>query len=185
MIRNFCYNFAYKQPPKKAQSMKLTHINDKKLPKMVDVGAKDISSRIAVASGVIKMSKEAYELAQSGTGKKGPVMQTAVISAIMAAKRTSESIAMAHPIAINGVDIDIAPLPDLPGFKLSASVKTSGKTGVEMEALHAVSVGLLNIYDMLKAADKAMLISDIFLEHKSGGKSGEINNNLDEIKGRK
>lgn len=165
--------------------MKLTHINEKNLPKMVDVGLKEISQRMAIASGIIKMSKQAYELALSGTGKKGPIMQTAVISAVMAAKNTSQSIAMAHPILINGVDIDIEPLSDLPGFRLIALVKTTGKTGVEMEALHAVSIGLLNIYDMLKAVDKKMIISDIFLEQKTGGKSGDINNDLDSIKASK
>lgn len=154
--------------------MKLTHVNENNNPRMVNVGDKNITERTAIASGQIKMSKEAFELAILGQGKKGPVEQTAVISAIMAAKQTSQIIAMAHPILINGIDISITPLPQLPGFRIEASVKTSGKTGVEMEALTAVSVGLLNIYDMLKAADKSMEISAIHLDFKSGGKSGDF-----------
>ena len=165
--------------------MELTHINEKNLPKMVDVGLKEITQRTAIASGIIKMSQKAYELGLSGEGKKGAIMQTAVISAIMAAKNTSKSIAMAHQILITSVDVDITPLKQLPGFKLKVVVKSQGKTGVEMEALHAVSVGLLNIYDMLKAVDKAMLISDIFLEQKNGGKSGDIYNDLAQIKASK
>lgn len=153
--------------------MKLTHVNENNNPKMVNVANKDITERLAIASGQIKMSKEAFDLAISGSGKKGPVEQTAVISAILGAKKTSEIIAMAHPILINGVDIAVLPLPELPGFRLEAKVATSGKTGVEMEALTAVSVGLLNLYDMLKAADKSMIISNICLEFKSGGKSGD------------
>lgn len=153
--------------------MKLTHVNENNNPKMVNVANKDITERLAIASGQIKMSKEAFSLAISGSGKKGPVEQTAVISAILGIKKTSEIIAMAHPILINGVDIAVLPLPELPGFRLEAKVATSGKTGVEMEALTAVSVGLLNLYDMLKAADKSMIISNICLEFKSGGKSGD------------
>lgn len=154
--------------------MKLTHVNENNNPRMVNVGDKSITERTAIASGQIKMSKTAFGLAISGQGKKGPVEQTAVISAIMGAKKTSEIIAMAHPILINGVDINVVPLADLPGFRVEAMVKTSGKTGVEMEALTAVSVGLLNLYDMLKAADKSMEISDIHLDFKSGGKSGDF-----------
>lgn len=153
--------------------MKLTHVNENNNPRMVNVGSKDITERLAIASGQIKMSKDAFSLAISGQGKKGPVEQTAVISAIMGAKKTSEIIAMAHPILINGIDISITSLPDLPGFKVEAKVATSGKTGVEMEALTAVSVGLLNLYDMLKAVDKSMEISQIHLDFKSGGKSGD------------
>lgn len=153
--------------------MKLTHINESGNPKMVNVGAKNITDRLAIASGKIKMNKATFELAISGQGKKGPVEQVAIISAIMGAKKTSELIAMAHPILISGTDVELIPLPYLPGFELRASVSTSGQTGVEMEALSAVSIGLLNLYDMLKAAEKGMEIFDIRLEYKSGGKSGE------------
>lgn len=152
--------------------MELTHINEKNLPKMVDVGAKDITTRIAIASGMIKMSKEAFEAVIHASGKKGPVLQTAVVAAVMGAKKTSSLIPMCHPLSITSVDIDIDEIPELPGFKLFARVKTDGKTGVEMEALNAVSVGLLTIYDMVKAIDKGMQILNIELEEKSGGKSG-------------
>jgi cyclic pyranopterin phosphate synthase len=151
----------------------LTHLNEKNLPTMVDVGHKDATKRIAIASGTITMSKEAYTAIKENTGKKGPVLQTAVIAAIMGAKRTSDLIPMCHPLMINSVDINIEDIENLPGFKLIAKVATQGKTGVEMEALISVSIGLLTIYDMIKAIDKSMIISDIALESKSGGKSGE------------
>lgn len=151
----------------------LTHLNEKNIPKMVDVSNKDITKRTAIASGVIKMSKDAYTAIKENTGKKGPVLQTAVIAAVMGAKRTSDLIPMCHPLAINSVDIDIEDMEQLPGFKLISKVTTQGKTGVEMEALTSVSIGLLTIYDMVKAIDKSMIISNIALESKSGGKSGE------------
>lgn len=151
----------------------LTHLNEKNLPKMVDVADKDITKRIAIASGTITMSKEAYTAIKENTGKKGPVLQTAVIAAVMGAKRTSDLIPMCHPLALNSVDIDIEDMEHLPGFRLIAKVATQGKTGVEMEALTSVSIGLLTIYDMIKAIDKSMIINDIALESKSGGKSGE------------
>lgn len=151
----------------------LTHLNEKNIPKMVDVSNKDITKRTAIASGVIKMSKDAYTAIKENTGKKGPVLQTAVIAAVMGAKRTSDLIPMCHPLAINSVDIDIEDMEQLPGFKLISKVTTQGKTGVEMEALTSVSIGLLAIYDMVKAIDKSMIISDIALQSKTGGKSGE------------
>lgn len=151
----------------------LTHLNEKNLPTIVDVGHKDATKRIAIASGTITMSKETYTAIKENTGKKGPVLQTAVIAAIMGAKRTSDLIPMCHPLMINSVDINIEDIENLPGFKLIAKVATQGKTGVEMEALTSVSIGLLTIYDMIKAIDKSMIISDIALESKSGGKSGE------------
>ncbi|MBN7287789.1 MULTISPECIES: cyclic pyranopterin monophosphate synthase MoaC [Campylobacter] len=151
----------------------LTHIDEKNRPKMVDVSPKEPTKRVAKASGVIKMSKEAFEAVKQNTGKKGPVLQTAVVAAIMGAKKTSELIPMCHPLAILGVDCDIEELAEICAFKLYVSVKIEGKTGVEMEALTGVSVGLLTIYDMIKAIDKSMQITDIVLESKSGGKSGE------------
>ncbi len=153
--------------------MQLTHINEQNLPKMVDVGDKDITRRVAHASGQIKMSPAAFEAVKEGSGKKGPVLQTAVAAAVMGAKRTSDLIPMCHILSLTGVNITIDELPELPGFRVSAEVKTDGKTGVEMEALTAVSVGLLTIYDMVKAVDKSMEISQIHLNSKSGGKSGE------------
>ncbi|ANE35209.1 molybdenum cofactor biosynthesis protein C [Campylobacter iguaniorum] len=151
----------------------LTHLNEQNLPRMVDVGDKNITRRVAVASGEIKMSGQAYDAIKSNTGKKGPVLQTAVIAAVMGAKKTSDLIPMCHPLPITSVNIDVEDIPNLPGFKIIATVITDGKTGVEMEALTSVSVGLLTIYDMIKAIDKSMQISNIALESKSGGKSGD------------
>jgi cyclic pyranopterin phosphate synthase len=150
--------------------MDLTHINEKHNPKMVDVGDKEITKRVAVASGVIHMQPSTKEAILKEKTKKGAVLQTAIIAAIMGSKKTSELIPMCHNILIDGVDIDIDETED--GFKITATAKTTSKTGIEMEALTAVSVGLLTIYDMAKAIDREMVISDIRLEYKSGGKSG-------------
>lgn len=150
----------------------LTHIDDKNRPKMVDVSLKSDTLRIATASGVIRMSKEAFHAIKTNTAKKGPVLQTAVVAAIMGAKKTSQLIPMCHPLLISGIDTDIVELPEIPAFKLFVTVKIKGQTGVEMEALTGVSVGLLTIYDMIKAIDKSMMITDIVLESKEGGKSG-------------
>jgi cyclic pyranopterin phosphate synthase len=152
--------------------MKLTHINEKHNPKMVDVGNKDITKRIAIASGKIKMKKETKEAILEEKTKKGAVLQTAIIAAIIGSKKTSELIPMCHNILIDGVDVDIEVLED--GFKIIVTAKTTSKTGIEMEALTAVSIGLLTIYDMAKAIDREMEIYDIRLEYKSGGKSGEF-----------
>ncbi len=141
---------------------------------MVDVSNKKETSRVAVASGMIKMSKEAYSAIKNQTTKKGPVLQTAVIASIMGAKKTSELIPMCHPLLLTSINCDIEELDDIQSFKLSVKVKLKGQTGVEMEALTGVSIGLLTIYDMAKAIDKSMLISNIQLEKKSGGKSGEF-----------
>ncbi|WP_169943124.1 cyclic pyranopterin monophosphate synthase MoaC [Campylobacter sp. RM15925] len=157
--------------------MMLTHLDEKNRPKMVDVSEKSPTTRIAVASGIIKMSQEAFNAIKENTGKKGPVLQTAVVAAIMGVKKTSELIPMCHPLLISSVDCDIVELPEMMAFKLIVSVKIEGKTGVEMEALTGVSVGLLTIYDMIKAIDKTMQITDIALESKTGGKSGEYSRN--------
>lgn len=141
---------------------------------MVDVSTKDETTRVAVASGKIQMSQEAYDAIISNNTKKGPVLQTAVIAAIMGTKKTSEIIPMCHPLLLSGINCDIEELPEYPGFKLFVTAKLKGQTGVEMEALTGVSVGLLTIYDMVKAIDKSMIISDIQLEEKSGGKNGDF-----------
>ena len=154
--------------------MKLTHLDQNDRPKMVDVTKKNDTVRIAVASGKIKMNKEAYELIISNKTKKGPVLQTAVIAAIQGAKQTSSLIPMCHPLMLTGVNVEVIELPDLPGFELQVTAKLTGKTGVEMEALTGVSIGLLTIYDMAKAIDKSMVISDIMLLKKEGGKSGKF-----------
>ena len=154
--------------------MNLTHIDDNNRPKMVDVSGKNETHRIAVASGKITMSKEAYDAIIGNVVKKGPVLQTAVIAAIMGTKKTSELIPMCHPLLLSGINCDIEELPQTNSFKLFVTAKLNGQTGVEMEALTGVSVGLLTIYDMVKAIEESMIISDIQLESKSGGKSGDF-----------
>ncbi len=152
--------------------MKLTHLDEKDRPKMVDVSEKNETTRVAVASGQIKMSKEAFLHVTEKKIKKGPVLQTAVIASIMGAKKTSELIPMCHPLLLSSISCDVEELPELPGFRLEVTAKLKGQTGVEMEALTGVSLGLLTIYDMVKAIDKSMLIDDIKLISKEGGKSG-------------
>lgn len=154
--------------------MKLTHLDQKNHPQMVDVGEKNITQRTAIASGKIIMNKEAYDALKHSTAKKGPVIQTAIIAAIMAAKKTSDLIPMCHPISLNSVNIKAE--YDDPNYTITllATLKCDGKTGIEMEALTSVSIGLLTIYDMLKAIDKGMQITDITLQRKSGGKSGDF-----------
>ena len=152
----------------------LTHIDENNMPRMVDVGAKDESERVATASGIIRMSAEAFAAVKQNTAKKGPVLQTAVVAAIMGAKKTSELIPMTHPLTITSIKTDIEELASECAFKLFVTVKITGKTGVEMEALHAVSVALLTIYDMCQELDKRMAITALHLDAKSGGKSGDF-----------
>jgi len=154
--------------------LNLTHLDDNNRPKMVDVSDKKETTRVAIASGKISMSKEAYDAIITNNTKKGPVLQTAVIAAIMGVKKTSELIPMCHPLLLSGINCDIEEIPSLPGFKLIVTAKLNGQTGVEMETLTGVSIGLLTIYDMVKAIDKSMVISDVQLESKSGGKSGDF-----------
>lgn len=153
--------------------MNLTHLDEKERPKMVDVSEKNQTTRVAIASGIIEMSQNAYDAIVNETAKKGPVLQTAVIAAIMGTKKTSDLIPMCHPLNLSGINCDVEELPELPGFRLSVKAKLTGQTGVEMEALTGVSVGLLTIYDMVKAIDKGMVIKNVQLESKTGGKSGE------------
>ena len=155
--------------------MNLTHLDENDRPKMVDVSDKSETKRIAIASGEITMSQDAFDAIISNTTKKGPVLQTAVVAAIMGVKKTSDLIPMCHPLLLRGINCDIEEKPELPGFKLIVTAKLNGQTGVEMEALTGVSVGLLTIYDMVKAIDKSMIISKVQLENKSGGKSGDFN----------
>ena len=154
--------------------MNLTHLDENQRPKMVDVSDKEDTTRVAVASGIIQMSPDAYSAIVSEKTKKGPVLQTAVIAAIMGTKRTSDLIPMCHPLNLTGINCDVQEMSDLPGFKLTVTAKLTGQTGVEMEALTGVSVGLLTIYDMVKAIDKGMIIQKVQLESKSGGKSGDF-----------
>ena len=153
---------------------KLTHIDEAGRARMVDVSDKPSTERIAVASGRIVMQPKTLELALSGAGKKGEVRAVAEIAGVMAAKRTSDLIPMCHPLAISSVKVAVEPSADGSGLEVTARVKTTGPTGVEMEALTAVSVALLTLYDMLKAADKAMTIEAVRLLEKSGGASGDF-----------
>jgi cyclic pyranopterin phosphate synthase len=150
----------------------LTHIGAGGEARMVDVSAKAATERTAVAEGRVVMSKPTLALIVSGNAKKGDVLGTARIAGIMAAKRTAELIPLCHPLALSKVALDITPDPKLPGCLVRATVKVSGPTGVEMEALTAVSVACLTIYDMIKAVERGARIEGIHLVEKSGGKSG-------------
>jgi cyclic pyranopterin phosphate synthase len=153
---------------------RLTHLDEKGAARMVDVSGKAITERTAVAEGFVAMAPATLALVTSGTAKKGDVMATARIAGIMAAKRTHELIPLCHPLALSKVTVDIEPQNDPCGIAIRATVKVSGQTGVEMEALTAVSIAALTIYDMLKAADRAMSIGPIRLVEKSGGRSGNF-----------
>ncbi len=149
----------------------LTHIDEAGAARMVDVGGKAVTAREAVASGRITMSQEAAAAIGAGTAKKGDVLAVARVAGIMAAKRTSDLIPLCHPLPLTKVEIDL--VVDETGVTATATASTEGKTGVEMEALTAATVTLLTIYDMAKAIDKTMVLSDIRVRAKSGGKSGE------------
>jgi cyclic pyranopterin phosphate synthase len=139
---------------------------------MVDVSAKPVTAREAVARGSIRIAPSAMRLARSGKLRKGGVTEVARLAGILAAKRTGEAIPLCHPLSLDHVDVDIRPRRD--GFEIEARVRTQGRTGAEMEALHAVAVAALTVYDMVKAADKRMVIGDIRLIRKTGGKSGDF-----------
>ena len=151
---------------------KLTHFDDAGQAHMVDVSQKAETARTAVARGAVRMSRETYEIMAAGSAKKGDVLGVARLAGIMGAKKCSELIPLCHPLPITKVSLDLAPDPELPGVVIEATVKTTGKTGVEMEALTAVTTAALTVYDMLKAVEKGMEISDIRLVMKEGGKSG-------------
>ncbi len=151
----------------------LTHLDAAGAASMVDVSAKPSTTREALAEGRITMRAETLDLATSGRAKKGDVVATARIAGIMAAKRTSELIPLCHPLALTRVAVNIVPDPALPGFRVEATARVTGQTGVEMEALTAVSVACLTLYDMLKAVDRGMGIEGIRLLQKSGGASGD------------
>ena len=153
---------------------KLTHINEEGRPKMVDVGNKDDTLRIGEAYGCIYMEARTLEMITGGKHKKGDVIATAQVAGIMAAKKTWEIIPMCHNILMNGIDMKFEPDGENNCIHSSARATTMGKTGIEMEVLTAVSVAALNIYDMCKAVDRSMIISDVKLMKKSGGKSGDF-----------
>ncbi len=143
---------------------------------MVDVGSKGETDRLAIARGEVRMKMETLDLIREGAIKKGDVLTVARIAGIGAAKRTSELIPLAHPLALTHVEVDLDLDPHLPGVQITAAVKTTGRTGVEMEALTAVAVAALTVYDMAKAAEKTMKIQNIRLVEKHGGRSGDIVN---------
>ncbi len=152
---------------------RLTHLDASGAAHMVDVSDKAVTQRVALAQGRITMLPATLELALSGTAKKGDVVATARIAGIMAAKRTAELIPLCHPLALTKVTVDIKADAALPGFRVRALTKVAGQTGVEMEALTAVTVTCLTLYDMLKAVDRGMRIEGVALLEKSGGKSGD------------
>ena len=151
---------------------KLSHFDAAGAAHMVDVSDKDVTDRIAVAEGRIAMSAEAFEMVAMGTAKKGDVLGVARLAAIMSSKKTSDLIPLCHPLPISKVSVEFDLDDAARSVRIEVTVKTTGQTGVEMEALSAASIGLLTIYDMVKAVDKAMVISDIRLLRKEGGKSG-------------
>ncbi len=152
--------------------MELSHFNEQGNAKMVDVSEKDDTRRIGVACATISMRPETFERIMNGGIKKGDVLTVAQVAGIMAAKKTPEIIPMCHPLQLSGADIRFEPDAVTSSIRIVATVKTTGKTGVEMEALHAASAAALTIYDMCKAVDRAMVIRDIRLLEKDGGKSG-------------
>jgi cyclic pyranopterin phosphate synthase len=151
-------------------SKQLTHLDERGRVKMVDVGAKPVTNREAVARGAITMSQTALKLVRRGEVTKGDPLQAARLAGILAAKQTASLIPLCHPLPLTHVAVELT--PSKTGFDIEARVRTSAQTGVEMEALTAVSVAALTIYDMVKAVDKEMVIGDIYLVEKSGGKSG-------------
>jgi cyclic pyranopterin phosphate synthase len=151
----------------------LSHLDEAGRARMVDVTAKEVTSRVASAEGRLRCAPETLDLVRRGEAPKGAVVQTAELAGVMAAKRTSDLIPLCHPLMLGKVDVRIEEDGELPGFRVTAQVKTSGQTGVEMEALTAVSVACLTLFDMLKAVDRSMVIDGIRVTHKSGGQTGD------------
>jgi cyclic pyranopterin phosphate synthase len=151
----------------------LSHVDDSGRARMVDVSAKDDTVRVAVASGRVLMQPSTLRLLLSGEIAKGNVLTTAQVAGIMAAKRTHELIPMCHPLLLSGINVDLDPRESDSAIEITATVRTTGRTGVEMEALTAVSVAALTVYDMCKAVDRAIRIQDVRLLSKTGGKSGD------------
>jgi cyclic pyranopterin phosphate synthase len=150
----------------------LTHFDEQGAAHMVDVSGKEITARIAIAAGFVRMAAETLDLVRQGTAKKGDVLGVARLAGIMAAKKTADLIPLCHPLPLSKVALDLT--PETHGIRVTATCKTTGQTGVEMEALTAVSVACLTIYDMLKAVQKDMVIENIHLTLKDGGKSGRF-----------
>jgi cyclic pyranopterin phosphate synthase len=161
---------------KKRRAAALSHVDDKGNARMVDVGGKPVTSREALAGGEITMGASALALIRRGAVAKGDPLQTARLAGIMAAKQTAALIPLCHPLALTHVSVELTPTRR--GYRIEARVRTAGQTGVEMEALTAVSVAALTIYDMVKAVDKEMVIGDICLIEKTGGRSGHYRRKL-------
>jgi cyclic pyranopterin phosphate synthase len=155
-----------------AKTGKLTHLGSRGEARMVDVSSKDVTGRVAIAEGRVVMTKPTLDMVLKGDAKKGDVLGAARIAGILAAKRTHDLIPLCHPLPITKVEIEITPEPKLPGFVVRATVQVTGQTGVEMEALTAVCIACLTIYDMVKAVERGMRIEGIRLIEKRGGKSG-------------
>jgi cyclic pyranopterin phosphate synthase len=155
---------------------KLTHVDDAGRAHMVDVGDKPDTDRTAVARGEVHMKPETLALIRAGQMKKGDVLTVAQVAGVMAAKRTSELIPLCHPLPLTSIDVQLSLDEALPGVQIAATARTTGKTGVEMEALTAVSVAALTVYDMAKAAEKTMRIQNVRLVEKHGGRSGDVVN---------
>jgi cyclic pyranopterin phosphate synthase len=180
LVRRRQRNAAWLKPAAKTAdpppvSSVLTHIGQRGEARMVDVSDKGATERIAIAEGRVLMRKETLDLVLAGNAMKGDVLGAARLAGIMAAKRTHGLIPLCHPLPLTKIEIDINPEHSLPGFLVQSTVKVTAKTGVEMEALTAVSIACLTIYDMVKAAERGIRIEGIRLLHKSGGKSGEWN----------
>ncbi len=153
--------------------MKLSHLDERGRARMVDVGAKPESERIAVAEGAVRMSREAFEQVAAQAVAKGDVLAVAEVAGTMGAKRTGELIPLCHPLAVDVIQVEARLEPELPGVRVTALAKATGRTGVEMEALTAVAVACLTVYDMVKAADRGMVIEEVRLVSKTGGSRGD------------
>ena len=156
--------------------MTLSHLDSEGRARMVDVGHKPDTDRVAVAAGEVRMKPETLALIRAGDLKQGDVLAVAQLAGVMAAKRTAELIPLCHPLPLTHIDVRCELKDDLPGVAITATVRTTGKTGVEMEALTAVSVAALTVYDMAKAAEKTMQITNVRLLEKHGGRSGDVVN---------
>ncbi|HEV7365633.1 MAG TPA: cyclic pyranopterin monophosphate synthase MoaC [Gemmatimonadales bacterium] len=153
--------------------MKLSHLDERGRPRMVDVGAKPESERTAVAEGAVRMSGEAFEVVAAQAVAKGDVLAVAEVAGTMGAKRTGELIPLCHPVGLDFVQVEARLEPELPGVRVTATAKATGPTGVEMEALTAVAVACLTVYDMVKAVDRGMVIEEVRLLSKTGGTRGD------------
>ena len=153
--------------------MKLSHLDDRGRPRMVDVGAKPESERTAVAEGAVRMSPEAFEVVAAQAVAKGDVLAVAEVAGTMGAKRTGELIPLCHPVGLDLVQVEARLEPELPGVRVRATAKVTARTGVEMEALTAVAVACLTVYDMVKAVDRGMVIEEVRLLSKTGGTRGD------------